>query len=355
MRCRVVLATLVAAAVSVTTVPPGAALIPATLAVRPLDRYATDIDIETTLPIEVEVAGTGDGATTTNDFPEIRETGFVAIPFGGVTSPRGGVLAIEHLLRHTDVAGGKGYLPCKAAPTSLPNYEFGGGEPYKAACENASKPSYLRSGPFTGGARQLSATFPNGLRIANETQTQACVTTCEHGWANRTVAIGVEIYLKKPRASGGTETDFDYVRPRFTASGFEHAANGGHYSRNVGVIRPLKAYEPGASRIQGYIYEAGNTYLDTPNRLVFSVFANDATGRTSTGMPLQAFSAFSNRGGYYTTGVMYTGYYKFKIRDTVTGTCVMNRNMAIRRMGERVDIRLDRPAFGIPGARVVPC
>lgn len=292
---------------------------------------------------------------TTNDYPHVRDTTFIGIPFGGVTSRTGGVIAMEHVLRHPDVAEGNYYLPCKAAPTTLPNIESPfGGEPYKAACENPTSPSYLRSGRFTGGIRKKAVVFTPDLRLYNSSETEECLTRCVHDWANRTSAIAVEIYLKKT-VNGRLVTDFDCVRPRFQASGFSHAHLGGLYSRNYGTIRPLCAYERGAARMQGYVYAQGTQYLEGDGRLVFSIFQNDASGRTSTGQPLQAFSSFKSSGGYYTTGVLYSGFYKVKIRDTFSGRCVVKQHTHIRTMSERADIFLDRPAFGIRGAREVPC
>lgn len=292
---------------------------------------------------------------TTNDYPAVRDTTFVAVPFGGVTSRSGGVVAMEHVLRHPDVAEGNYYLPCKAAPTTLPNIESPfGGEPYKAACENPTNPSYFRSGQFGGGIAKKPAVFGTGIRLENSSRTSDCLTSCQHNWANRASVIAVEIYLKKAK-DNRLVTDFECVRPRFHASGFSTSHLGGLVSRNFGTIRPLCAYERGAARLQGYVYAEGEQYLEGNGRLVFSVFQNDATGRTSTGQPLQAFSSFQSAGGYYTTGVVYSGYYKVKIRDTATGKCVVKQHTDIRRMGERVDLHLDRKAFGIPGAREVAC
>lgn len=317
-------------------VPPGAPC------VLPLDRYS-------------ETVASAPSFTTTNSYPEVRDTAFVGIPLSGISSRTGGVIAVEHILHDPDVAGGTYYLPCKAAPTALPNIESPfGGEPYKAACENPTDPSYYRSGPFGAGLVKRAAVFPGEIRIENTSNTPDCITTCVHNWANRTSAIAVEIYLKKT-VGGRLVTDFDCVRPRFHASGFSHPQFGGLYGRSYGVIRPTCAYERGASRMQGYVFEKGRTYLTGNGRLVFSVFQNDASGRSSTGQPLQAFSAFQSAGGYYSTGVLYSGYYKVKIRDTATGKCVLKQHTHIKSMGERTDIHLDRKAFGIPGAREVAC
>lgn len=347
---------LVALAVLAVTAPPSSAAsdcldLPAgTPCVLPIDRYGSPIDTNTLTAFAVEPS-----VTTTNSYPEVRDTGFVGVPISGVTSRTGGVIAAEHILRHPDVANGTYYLPCKAAPTTLPNMESPfGGEPYKAACENPTEPSYYRSGPFGTGIAKRAPQFPGEIRIENSTDTDACITTCVHNWANRTSAVAVEIYLKKT-VNGRLVTDFDCVRPRFHASGFSHSLNGGLYGRHYGVIRPLCKYERGASRMQGYVFVQGQQYLEGNGRLVFSVFQNDATGRSSTGQPLQAFSSFQSAGGYYTTGVLYSGYYKLKIRDTATGRCVLKQHTHIKSMGERTDIHLDRTAFGIPGAREVAC
>jgi hypothetical protein len=312
--------------------------------VRAVDRFG-----------ELDVVANEPPVVTTNDYPPVRDTTFIAVPFGGVTSRSGGVIAMEHVLRHPDVAGGSYYLPCKAAPTTLPNMESPfGGEPYKAACENPTNPSYFRSGGFGGGIAKKPAVFAGGIRLDNSSQTDDCLTRCVHNWANRASVIAVEIYLKKAK-DNRLVTDFDCVRPRFHVSGFSRSHLGGLVSRNYGTVRPLCAYERGASRLQGYVYSQGRQHLEGNGRLVFSVFQNDATGRTSTGQPLQAFSSFQSAGGYYTTGVLYAGYYKLKIRDTLTGKCVVKQHTQIKLMSERADIHLDRPAFGIKGAREVAC
>lgn len=317
---------------------------PSPWCVVPIDRYATVPEVK----VEASVV-------TTNDYPQVRDTTYIGIPFAGVSSRTGGVLAMEHILRHPDVASGTYYLPCKAAPTTLPNVESPfGGEPYKAACENPTNPSYLRSGRFGSGLNKRPEQFKREIRLDNSSETEECITRCVHNWANRTTAIAVEIYLKKT-VDGRLVTDFDCVRPRFHASGFSNSHQGGLYSANYGSIRPVCAYERGAARMQGYVYEKGRTYLQGNGRLIFSVFQNDASGRTSTGRPLQAFASFQSAGGYYTTGVVYSGYYKVKIRDTATGKCVVKQHTHVKTMGERSDIHLDRKAFGIPGAREVAC
>ena len=92
-----------------------------------------------------------------------------------------------------------------------------------------------------------------------------------------------------------------------------------------------------------------------PGRVRFSVFENDANGRTSTGQPLQAFSVFTSTGGYYSTGTVYAGSYKMRLTDLERGTCVVLKHLPLPSMGQRIDIHLDRPAFGIPHARRVAC
>jgi hypothetical protein len=336
--CAAAVALLAAAGPSHATVEPP---------VVPLDRYATELVNPNALTPK---------GVTTNSYPLIRQTDFIGIPFAGVTSGSGGVIAVEHVLRDDDVAGGSYYLPCKAAPTALPNVESPfGGEPYKAACENPTDPSYFKSGPFGSGLHKVAPVFGGAITIPNVTQSDACYLGCQHEWADRTSAIAVEIYLKTT-VDGRLVTDFDHVRARFNASGFNHSLNGGLFSRNYGVVRPLGAYERGTSRLQGYVFTSGHNYLSAGSkRLVFSVFENDANGKSSTGMPLQAFSAFSSNGGFFTTGVLYSGYYKVKIRDTETNKCVMRRMMPITTMGERVDLHLDAKAFGMRGAVEVPC
>ena len=336
-------ALLAAFALLAVTGPAGAADCEGVACVVPIDLYEPPV-----------VPDPSPSPVTTNSYPEVRDTTFVGIPLAGVTSRTGGVIAIEHVLHDPRVGGGTYYLPCKAAPTMLPNVEAFGGEPYKQACTNPESPSYFRHGTFGAGASKRAPVFDPDVRIENFSETEACITRCEHHWANRTAFIAVEIYLKKT-VNGRPVTDFNCVRPRFHAAGFSRSRDGGLYSVDMGTIKPVCAYERGASRLQGYVFAKGSTYLEGNGRLVFSVFQNDATGRSSTGQPLQAFSAFQSAGGYYTTGVLYAGYYMVRIRDTATNRCVLRQHTPIKRMGERVDIHLDRAAFGIRGARDVPC
>lgn len=319
----------------------------------PVDAYDSGIDLHTLGPL-VAAAG-GSSGTNTDSYPEIRNTSYIGVPLSGVTSPHGGVVAIEHVLHDSRVDGGAYYLPCKAAPTEVPDVPSPfGGEPYKAACQDPENPSYFRSAAFGAGRAQTAPSLGHLLTVDNVTTNANCSFGCHHDWGNRTSVIAVEIYLKKT-VNGSLVTDFDYVRPRFNASGFSRRYSKGLTSVNYGIVRPLRAYERGTARLQGYVYSSGRTLLTGANRLVFSVFENEANGRTSTGQPLQAFSAFKSNGGYYTTGTVYSGTYRFKVRDTQTGKCVLAKMLRLRTMGERVDMHLDQKAFGIPGAAEVRC
>ena len=292
----------------------------------------------------------------TEDYPKVRVAEAVRIRFGGVNSVAGGVIGVEPGLTSTDLNNGSVYAPCKGKPTALPTVvdPVYGGEPYKAACENTTEPSYYRSGPFTGGLRKQAPQFPNGIVMGNSDATRACVVVCQHHWAERLTRFDVEIYLKKRLPSGALITDFDYVRPRFSVGAFPHRSGAGMVSADFGTVRPLKAYERGAARLQGVVFAAGTTRAEG-NRVRVSMFENDANGRTSTGQLLQAFAVFTATGGYYSTGTVYAGSYKLRLTDLETGTCVVLKHLPLPSMGIRVDLHLDRPGFGIPRARTVPC
>ncbi len=294
--------------------------------------------------------------TNTEDYPKIRTADAVRIRFGGVNSVDGGVIGVEPGLSSSSVNGGASYAPCKGRPTALPTVvdPVYGGEPYKAACENTVDPSYYRSGPFTGGLGKQAPQFPNGIVMTNADATPACVVVCNHHWAERLSRFDVEIYLKKKTETGGTVTDFDYVRPRFSVSSFPRRSGSGLVSADYGTIRPLKAYEAGAARLQGIVFAKGTTRAEG-NRVRVSMFENDANGRTSTGQLLQAFSVFTASGGYYSTGTVYAGSYKLRLTDLETGTCVLLKYLPLPSMGIRVDLHLDQAGFGIPRARTIPC
>src|SRR4051794_20471577 len=236
----------------------------------------------------------GSATTNSNDYPAVRSTQFVRVRFGGVNSRSGGVVGVEPGLSAASLNGGSSYAPCKGRPTALANIEdpVNGGEPYKAACEDTVDPSYYRSGPFGAGLRKKAPQFPAGIDIGNTDSTPQCGIVCNHRWADRLSRVDVEIYLKHvDPATGRTTTDFDYVRPRFTVSSFPRRVSGGLVSADWGTITPLKAYARGTARLQGLIFSSRGTRADA-GRVRFSMFENDATGRTSTGQPLQAFSVF---------------------------------------------------------------
>jgi hypothetical protein len=299
------------------------------------------------------------GAPTanTNDYAAVRSADFVTIRFGGVNSPHGGAMGVEPGLSARNLNGGLSYAPCKGTPTALPNVEdpVTGGEPYKAACENTVDPSYYRSGLFGAGLRKRVPLFDRGITIANTDTTQACGLVCSHRWAEKLSRFDVEIYLKKKDpVSGRVVTDFEYVRPRFTVSAFPRRQGTGLVSADWGTITPLKAYARGTARLQGLIFSKGGTRAEA-GRVRFSIFENDANGRTSTGQPLQAFSVFTSTGSFYSIGTVYAGSYKMRLTDLETGTCVVLKHLPLPDMGQRIDIHLDRPAFGIPRARRVAC
>ncbi len=299
------------------------------------------------------------GVTTspnTEDYPKVRVADAVRIRFDGVHSVAGGVIGVEPGLTSTDLNNGSVYAPCKGKPTALPTVvdPVYGGEPYKAACENTTEPSYYRSGPFTGGLGKQAPQFPHGIVMGNSDMTRACVVVCQHHWAERLTRFDVEIYLKKRLPSGALVTDFDYVRPRFSVGAFPHRSGNGMLSADFGTIRPLKAYERGTARLQGVIFADGTTRAEG-NRVRVSMFENDANGRTSTGQLLQAFAVFTASGGYYSTGTVYAGSYKLRLTDLETGRCVVLKHLPLPSMGIRVDLHLDRPNFGVPRARTIPC
>lgn len=299
----------------------------------------------------------GSVGDNTNDYPSVRNAEFVRIRFGGVSSPQGGVIAMEPGLYAKGLNGNATYAPCKGRPTYVPAVDdpVNGGEPYKAACENPVNPSYYRSGPFGAGLRKQAAAFPGGMVMTNTDSTEGCTPLCSHQWANRLSRLDVEVYLKKrdPK-TGALSTDFEYVRPRFAATAFTRRSGNGLESADFGVVRPLRAYERGAARLQGLIFSSGTTRADA-GRVRFSVFQNDATGRTSTGQPLQAFSVFTSTGSFYSLGTVYAGSYKMRVTDLDRGTCVVVKHLPLTRMDNRIDLHLDRPAFGIPHARTVAC
>jgi hypothetical protein len=299
----------------------------------------------------------GGAPTNSNDYPAVRSTQYVRIRFGGVNSPHGGVIGVEPGLSASRLNGGSSYAPCKGVPTALPNVEdpVNGGEPYKAACENTVDPSYYRSGPFGAGLRKKAPQFATGIDIGNTDSTPQCGIVCNHRWADRLSRLDVEIYLKRTDpTTGRTATDFDYVRPRFTVSSFPRKSGSGLVSADWGTVTPLKAYARGTARLQGLIFSSRGTRAEA-GRVRFSMFENDANGRTSTGQPLQAFSVFTSTGGFYSTGTVYAGSYKLRLTDLERGTCVVLKHLPLPNMGQRFDIHLDRPAFGIPHARSVAC
>ena len=295
--------------------------------------------------------------TNSNDYAPVRTASFVTIRFGGVNSPHGGAIGVEPGLSAANLNGGSSYSPCKGTATAVPNVEdpVKGGEPYKAACENTVEPSYYRSGLFGAGLRKKVPLFANGITISNKDSTPECGVVCAHRWAEKLSRFDVEIYLKKKDpATGQVVTDFDYVRPRFTVSAFVRRRAGGLDSVDWGTVTPLKAYARGTARLQGVIFAKGATRAQ-PGRVRFSIFENDANGRTSTGQPLQAFSVFTSTGGYFSTGTMYAGSYKMRLTDLDRGICVVLKHLPLPSMGQRIDLHLDRPAFGIPHARRVAC
>ena len=299
------------------------------------------------------------GAATdnSNDYPAVRTADRVTIRFGGVNSPHGGAMGVEPGLSHADLNGGTSYMPCKGAPTAVANVEdpVNGGEPYKAACENTADPSYYRSGLFPAGLRKRVPIFEGGISVGNTDRTDACVVVCTHRWAEKLSRYDVEIYLKKQDPKTGRwATDFDYVRPRFTVSSFPYRQGTTLLSADWGTVTPLKAYQRGAARLSGLIFAKGSTRA-AAGRVRFSMFQNDATGRTSTGQPLQAFAVFTSTGAFYSTGTVYAGSYKLRLKDLETNRCVLLKHLPLPSMGQRIDLRLDRPAFGIPRARSVAC
>ncbi len=295
-------------------------------------------------------------AANTEDYPKVRTADAVRVRFGGVNSVDGGVIGVEPGLSAAGLNGGVSYAPCKSRPTALPTIAdpLYGGEPYKAACENTVDPSYYRSGPFTGGLRKQAPQFPNGIVMGNADVTRACIVVCNHHWAERLSRFDVEIYLKKKLPTGGTVTDFDYVRPRFSVSSFPRKSGAGLVSADYGTIQPLRAYAKGSARLQGVVFAKGTT-RSQGSRVRISMFENDANGRTSTGQLLQAFSVLTASGGYYSTGTVYAGSYKLRLTDLETNTCVLLKYLPLPSMGQRVDLHLDRPGFGVPRARTIPC
>ena len=312
--------------------------------------------LPTAPPLPAPVPALPAAGSNTEDYPKVRTAEAVRIRFGGVNSVDGGVIGVEPGLSTATLNGGASYAPCKNRPTPLPNVvdPLRGGEPYKGACEHKVEPSYYRSGPFTGGLRKQAPQFPNGIVMGNSDITRACIAVCNHHWAERLSRFDVEIYLKKKLSTGRTFTDFDYVRPRFSVSSFPHKSGAGLVSADFGTVRPLKAYAPGTARLQGVIFAKGTSRAE-PNRVRVSMFENDANGRTSTGQLLQAFAVFTTTGGYYSTGTVYAGSYKLRLTDLETGTCVVLKHLPLPSMGQRVDLHLDRPGFGVPRARTIAC
>lgn len=283
------------------------------------------------------------GTVTTTSYPHRRNaTNGAGVTFRGLTTMPGGVNGVDIALYDPNVnknAAGvaQNYLPCKNT-----------GDPYKGACTSPTTSSYFAARNYSGGTS--SNPWPSGMLVGNST-TNAYCSPCSHAWGNRIYEADLEFYPRKP---GTSQTDPNWVRPRFTSRGeFPSTAsgNGWNMTPDWGSIAGRYLTDPYVGRLSGNFYATTGVPLSSGGRMIFSVFNSSfpATNVSSTGKPLGSFFSGANgTNGFYTTGAMYAATYNMTIRDATNGRQCKWFGKTWNSIGLRADFILDRQDSGSP-------
>ncbi|KAJ0073367.1 hypothetical protein DBB48_004755 [Bacillus altitudinis] len=217
-----------------------------------------------------------------------------------------------------------GRLPCK--DTNDPCY----------SCCDAKGSYYRTCYAYTDGTME----HKRGLFINN--QDMGCV----HNWANLATRIDVEIYPKlevsnsqwKPNPRAGR------VRFDFSADEFTHAAHGGLYSPEVGLVSlPLEGFAP---YLNGFICENGKRVSETRELDIKLWGKTPHPENSSKGYNIYGFAIIGAEGSYYNTGPMLSGKYQMVITDLKNNRCC-KKVIDINNPGECIDLYLDKEDFGI--------
>jgi hypothetical protein len=251
----------------------------------------------------------GISTSNTRDFPMVRDVDFVNIRLDKVDGP------LSHIGVEFTI---KDYNPGHNSK-----------DPYYGACI-MSKDGQLSYYSVVGKS------FPFGIFITNG-DTNKCTGQdwCNgtpgdilvHNWANRLTTAILEIYSEDPLVAGA----------RITTDKFNHFANNGVYSPEIGVVS-LVANSPGAAYLNGFVTKNGENV--SKDRASFAVFQEGNLAKTSSGYPVGSFNAFAtNKDGYYHTGCLYPGAYKVYCTDNQTQKTQV-RYLAISGPGETVNWEL---------------
>lgn len=230
----------------------------------------------------------------------MRDVNFLNIRLARVIGGTAGdvAVAITHL-----GADGQEFNPCKL-PGDLPN----------AVCSMPGAAGYfVNEFTFPDGTN----TFPYGIFLPNLTR------GLYHGWGNRAVRAHVELWPKKRRRDRPDEWEenLDFAALRFEVSAFEHPANGGLYSPDIGTIE-WPAHGPRTTYINGYVKKRGPNGPEPlrpgERELVITLFGHpDPRNVSSTGYPVLGMSetGVSADDGYWSSRPLLTGSYDLIVDD----------------------------------------
>jgi hypothetical protein len=135
----------------------------------------------------------------------------------------------------------------------------------------------------------------------------------------------------------------DIGNARFDSTQFQHYANGGRYTPQVGVI--TLPQRKNSAALNGYVY-AGNRKAKK-NRFEIVLFQQTSVSKSNTGYPVQGLddTGNDNDSGYYQTSPLYPGHYQARIKDHEKKVAYVIY-LDITRPDERVDFNLDENCFG---------
>lgn len=196
-----------------------------------------------------------------------------------------------------DILNGTTYFPC-GHPT----------ETYLGACFNGNVGyyKYLSFGPNGSGLTPQLA-FTNADNALN------------HGWANKTLEVGLEFYPGGGAYDPWTQTIGGVrigIRPPLQfqpqSIGFDSAGNG----PNLGVIRFPAAGQPGVGHIEGTLISATPVPTNSVRVDLFQEEDPYLWPTTSTGYPEGAFSTSRNKSTAWNGGYLFNGRYHAIVYDS---------------------------------------
>jgi hypothetical protein len=269
----------------------------------------------------------------TTVFQDVRQSNGALIGIQGAHSA-GGTMGVDIVL------GVDNYNPCHEQWDGTAGVAYN--DTFYGACVDSrmGRTSYYRTAAYGPGTAGIAGGVVFGGADWNVCQGAWWCPSDDpllvHGWSNKATGWALEFYPSSPN-EGGVR-----IQGGFPA----RTPDGRAWSGPLGAMRPVRADQPGAFRLSGWVH--GGPW--PADRWEIQAFQTDPlTQVTSAFYPEQGFSLTRNVGNTFSSWPMLTGNYKLYVWDNATGEhYVIYRSLG---PGSSIVITPGAPCFGLADAR----